>query len=135
MCTHNICFEQIYENRQTISPENCHFYSREKSLYIAWACFRNDLTTYYVAYLPIYYLSCRHICSVLSTQYHAIQYVCSSLHNVRCHPNYPVVSDASHGTYRRQSGYHSLPRGTRLHVRCRCLQAIETILGYHLKQE
>ena len=26
------------------SNENCHFYSREKSLYIAWACFRNVLT-------------------------------------------------------------------------------------------
>ena len=25
-----------------ISTENCHFYSREKSLYVAWACFRND---------------------------------------------------------------------------------------------
>ena len=25
------------------STENCHFYSREKSLYIAWACFRNDM--------------------------------------------------------------------------------------------
>ena len=37
-CTHNICFEQKYENSQ-----NCHFYSRQKSLYIAWACFRNDL--------------------------------------------------------------------------------------------
>ena len=24
------------------NPENCHFYSREKSLYAAWACFRND---------------------------------------------------------------------------------------------
>ena len=24
------------------STENCHFYSRVKSLYIAWACFRND---------------------------------------------------------------------------------------------
>ena len=24
------------------STENCHFYSREKSLYVAWACFRND---------------------------------------------------------------------------------------------
>ena len=23
------------------STENCHFYSREKSLYIAWECFRN----------------------------------------------------------------------------------------------
>ena len=23
------------------STENCHFYSREKSLYVAWACFRN----------------------------------------------------------------------------------------------
>ena len=26
---------------QTNSTENCHFYSREKSMYIAWACFRN----------------------------------------------------------------------------------------------
>ena len=25
-----------------IQLENCHFYSREKSLYIAWACFRNE---------------------------------------------------------------------------------------------
>ena len=25
------------------STENCHFYSREKSLYIVWACFRNVL--------------------------------------------------------------------------------------------
>ena len=40
-CTHNICFEQKYENSKNNSTENCHFYSREKSLYIAWACFRN----------------------------------------------------------------------------------------------
>ena len=40
-CTHNICFEQKYENSEKISNENCHFYSREKSLYIVWACFRN----------------------------------------------------------------------------------------------
>ena len=40
-CTHNLCFEQKYENNQNISTENCHFYSREKSLYVAWACFRN----------------------------------------------------------------------------------------------
>ena len=25
------------------SNENCHFLSREKSLYVAWACFRNAL--------------------------------------------------------------------------------------------
>ena len=24
------------------STENCHFHSREQSLYIAWACFRNE---------------------------------------------------------------------------------------------
>ena len=41
MCTHNICFEQKYENSQIKSHENCHFYSPEKSLYIAWACFCN----------------------------------------------------------------------------------------------
>ena len=44
-CTHNICLEQKYENSQTISTENCHFYSRKKSLYIAWTCFRNVLYT------------------------------------------------------------------------------------------
>ena len=93
------------------------------------------LTTYYVAYLPIYYLSRRHICSVLSKQYHAIQYVCSSLHNVRCRPNYPVALDASHGTCHRQSGYHSLPREIRLHVRCRCLLATKKNLGFSLEQQ
>ena len=40
-CTHNICFEQKYENSQPNLTENCHFYSSETSLYIAWACFRN----------------------------------------------------------------------------------------------
>ena len=43
MRTYNICFEQKYENSQNNSTENCHFYSHEKSLYIAWACFRNDM--------------------------------------------------------------------------------------------
>ena len=43
MCTHDLCFEQIYENSQNNSNENCHFYSREKSVYVAWACFRNAL--------------------------------------------------------------------------------------------
>ena len=40
-CTHIICFEQKYENSKKKLTENCHFYSREKSLLIAWACFRN----------------------------------------------------------------------------------------------
>ena len=40
-CTHNLCFEQKYENKQNFSTENCHFYSREKLHYITWACFRN----------------------------------------------------------------------------------------------
>ena len=31
------------------SIKNCHFYSREKSLYVAWACFRIKM---YVTYLP-----------------------------------------------------------------------------------
>ena len=35
MCIHNLCFEQNYEK------VICHFYTREKSLYSAWACFRN----------------------------------------------------------------------------------------------
>ena len=29
------------------STENCHFYSREKSLYIVWACFRNESSVYW----------------------------------------------------------------------------------------
>ena len=40
-CTHNLCVEQKDENSENISNENCHFYSREKSLYVALACFRN----------------------------------------------------------------------------------------------
>ena len=27
MCTHNICFEQKYENSKKNSTENCYFYS------------------------------------------------------------------------------------------------------------
>ena len=46
MGTTSICFEQKYENSQKFSTENCHFYSREKSLYIAWACFHNDVSDY-----------------------------------------------------------------------------------------
>ena len=42
-CIHNICFEQKYEHSKTISTENCPFYSSEKTLYIAWACFRNEM--------------------------------------------------------------------------------------------
>ena len=34
-CTHHLWFEQKYENSQNSSNENCHFYSREKSLYVA----------------------------------------------------------------------------------------------------
>ena len=47
-CTHNLCFEQKYENSQKISTENCLFYSREKSLYVAWACFRNGVISYFL---------------------------------------------------------------------------------------
>ena len=43
-CTHNLCFEQKYEKNKKNSTENCHFYSREILLYIAWACMRNDPT-------------------------------------------------------------------------------------------
>ena len=43
-CTHNLCFEQKYENsKKKKSTENCHFYSREISLYIACVCLRNGL--------------------------------------------------------------------------------------------
>ena len=34
-------FEQKFEGGQKFSTENFHFYSREKSLYNAWACFCN----------------------------------------------------------------------------------------------
>ena len=42
-CTHNLCFEQKYENCQRFSLENCHFYSREILVYIAWECLRNAI--------------------------------------------------------------------------------------------
>ena len=39
-CTHNICFWQKYENsKKKKATENCYFYSREKTLYIAWGVF------------------------------------------------------------------------------------------------
>ena len=41
-CTHNICFEQKYENSKNNQMKIVIFqYNREKSLYIAWAYFRN----------------------------------------------------------------------------------------------
>ena len=43
MSTHNLCFEQKYENSKKGSTKNCHFYTYEKSLYIALACLRNDI--------------------------------------------------------------------------------------------
>ena len=42
-CTHNICFEQKYENSKKNQLKIAIFYSREKLLYIAWACFRNEM--------------------------------------------------------------------------------------------
>ena len=47
MCTHNLCFRAKYENSQKLSNENCHFYSRIKSLYVAWACFRIEYKFHY----------------------------------------------------------------------------------------
>ena len=47
--SHNIYFELKYENSKNKSTENCHFYSREILLYIAWACLRNDLYRIYQA--------------------------------------------------------------------------------------
>ena len=38
----------LRKNSKKHSTENCHFYSREKSLYIAWACFRNVLNVHHV---------------------------------------------------------------------------------------
>ena len=39
-CAHDLCFEQS-KNNNIFSSENYHFDSREKLLYIEWACFRN----------------------------------------------------------------------------------------------
>ena len=36
-------FWEKYENSKKNSNENCHFYTRENSLYFAWACCRNEL--------------------------------------------------------------------------------------------
>ena len=40
-CTHNLCFEQKYEKYRNFSTENFHFLQLKKTLYIAWASFRN----------------------------------------------------------------------------------------------
>ena len=44
MCTHNLCFEQNKKKSYNFSSEYYNFYSREILLYIAWACFRNDIS-------------------------------------------------------------------------------------------
>ena len=41
MCTQDLCFEQ--EKNHDFSSENYHFYSREKSQYIANMCYCNVL--------------------------------------------------------------------------------------------
>ena len=46
---------------QKKSTENCHFYSREKSLYVAWACFR-----YGFAQLQFLSFVCHTICHTLN---------------------------------------------------------------------
>ena len=43
--TATLSFEQKYEDSQKISTENYHFYSREISMYVAWACSRNMIET------------------------------------------------------------------------------------------
>ena len=41
-CTHDLCFEQKYEkSKKKKKLKIVIFFSREKSLYIVWACFRN----------------------------------------------------------------------------------------------
>ena len=44
------------------STENCHFYSREKSLYVAWACFRNENIEWHYANTPMQYTAIFHGC-------------------------------------------------------------------------
>ena len=56
MCTQYICFEQKYENSRKNYTENCHFYSREKSLYIAWACFLNELKCCFFSFFGSNYI-------------------------------------------------------------------------------
>ena len=41
MCTHNLCFEQKLEKYQSFSAEKFSSVKLNKSLFIAWACFRN----------------------------------------------------------------------------------------------
>ena len=40
-CTHNLCFEQKYENIKKNQLKNVIF-TAVKIVYVAWACFRND---------------------------------------------------------------------------------------------
>ena len=41
MCTHNLCFEQNMKIVEKIKLKIVIFTAVKKSLYIAWACFRN----------------------------------------------------------------------------------------------
>ena len=53
MYPQHICFKQKYVNSKKKSTENCHFYSSEKSLCIAWACFRNGMSMTTKPALPL----------------------------------------------------------------------------------
>ena len=50
---HNQCFEQKLENSKKISNENCHYYGREISLYVAWACFHNGIISELALHISI----------------------------------------------------------------------------------
>ena len=54
---------KIVKNKST---ENCHFYSCEKLLYIAWACFRNGASiAETTGYSFVCFQSCEEIYSIL----------------------------------------------------------------------
>ena len=64
------------------STENCHFYSREKSLYIAWACFRNGAVFSAFVYSYIF-VSARLSFVYITKHAHAIYsniYGCKNVH-------------------------------------------------------
>ena len=52
-CTHNLCFEQKLEKCQKFSAEIFQFLKLKKSLFIAWASFRNVLNLNTLQNMPM----------------------------------------------------------------------------------
>ena len=81
----NLCFVQKYDNSQKYSTENCHFYSCEKFLYVAWTCFcnvfhciRDSVQLFSAMHEPLNFIMCHYVSTAM--QYIAIFMAVTLIH-------------------------------------------------------